>query len=233
MLSLDDYLREAEQAHSHLCAGQVLGVRLAMLGLEKLGIDDPRGKDRKRLVTFVEIDRCATDAIAVVTGCRLGKRALKFRDWGKMAATFVDLASHVDERREGTTLVVPSQASTNAAGAPLKPDFGLSGFATDQCYKAIRIAAKESSKKLAREMHPEIENKNQQQMLAYREMPEDDLFTKQWVKVELSAEEFPGYKGERIVCADCGEGINFRREVVRGGIVRCQACAGEKYYESL
>jgi formylmethanofuran dehydrogenase subunit E len=71
----------------------VLGVRLAMLGLQKLGIDDPRGKDRKRLVTFVEIDRCATDAVAVVTGCRLGKRALKFRDWGKVAATFVDVNS--------------------------------------------------------------------------------------------------------------------------------------------
>jgi formylmethanofuran dehydrogenase subunit E len=192
-MTLDDYLHEAEKAHGHLCAGQVLGVRMAMLGLEKLGIEDPRGKDRKRLVTFVEIDRCATDAIAVVTGCRLGKRALKFRDWGKMAATFVDVSTG----------------------------------------KAIRIAAKESSKKLAREMHPEIESKNQQQMLAYREMPEDDLFTKQWVKVELPAEEFPGYKSERIVCAECGEGINFHREVVREGRVLCRACAGEKYYEPL
>jgi len=191
MLSLDDYLREAEVAHGHLCAGQVLGVRLAMLGLEKLGIEDPRGKDRKRLVTFVEIDRCATDAISLVTGCRLGKRALKFRDWGKMAATFVDVSTG----------------------------------------KAIRIAAKESSKALARSMHPEIESKNQQQMLAYREMPEDDLFTKQWVEVELPAEEFPGYKGERIVCAECGEGINFRREVVRHGQILCRACAGEQYYE--
>jgi formylmethanofuran dehydrogenase subunit E len=198
MLSLDDYLREAEIAHGHLCAGQVLGVRLAMLGLEKLGIEDPRGKDRKRLVTFVEIDRCATDAIAVVTGCRLGKRALKFRDWGKMAATFVDLG-----------------AKDVSSG------------------KAIRIAAKESSKALARSMHPEIENKNQQQMLAYREMAEDDLFTEQWVKVELPAEEFPGYKGDRIVCAECGEGINFRREVVREGRLLCRACSGERYYEIL
>src|ERR1700686_5059912 len=153
MLSLDEYLREAEQAHGHLCAGQVLGVRLAMLGLEKLGIDDPRGKDRKRLITFVEIDRCATDAIAVVTGCRLGKRALKFRDWGKMAATFVDVKTG----------------------------------------KALRIAAKESSKGLARQMHPEIESKNQQQMLAYREMTDADLFVQEWVKVELSPEELPGY----------------------------------------
>src|SRR5512141_2785538 len=91
--SLDELLKDAEVAHGHLCAGQVLGVRMAMLGLEKLGIEDPRGKDRKRQVTFVEIDRCATDAVAVVTGCRLGKRALKFRDWGNMAATFVDLES--------------------------------------------------------------------------------------------------------------------------------------------
>jgi formylmethanofuran dehydrogenase subunit E len=191
MLSLDAYLREAEIAHGHLCAGQVLGVRMAMLGLEKLAIEDPRGKDRKRLVTFVEIDRCATDAIGVVTGCRLGKRALKFRDWGKMAATFVDVSTG----------------------------------------KAIRIAAKESSKALARSMHPEIENKNQQQMLAYREMAEDDLFTKQWVKVDLPPEEFPGYKGERIICAECGEGINFNREVQREGRVLCHACAGERYYQ--
>src|SRR5437660_11344209 len=91
MKTLDQYLADAEQAHGHLCAGQILGVRLAMLGLERLGIEDPRGKDRKRLVTFVEIDRCATDAIAVVTGCRLRKRAVKFRDWGKMAGTLLDL----------------------------------------------------------------------------------------------------------------------------------------------
>jgi formylmethanofuran dehydrogenase subunit E len=93
MESLDELLRMAEAAHGHLCAGQILGVRMALLGLARLGIADPRGADRKRLVSYVEIDRCATDAIALVTGCRLGKRALKFRDWGKMAATFVDLAS--------------------------------------------------------------------------------------------------------------------------------------------
>jgi len=191
MKSVEEYLRDAEQAHGHLCAGQVLGVRMAMLGLQKLGIDDPRGKDRKRLVTFVEIDRCATDAVGVVTGCRLGKRALKFRDWGKVAATFVDVSTG----------------------------------------KAIRIAARESSKDLARQMHQEIADKNQQQMRAYREMPDDDLFALQWVKVELPPEEFPGYKGERVTCANCGEGINFRREVRRDGKNLCRACAGESYYE--
>ena len=193
MKTLDELLHDAEAAHGHLCAGQVLGVRLAMLGLELLGIDDPRGKDRKRLITFVEIDRCATDAVAVVTGCRLGKRALKFRDWGKVAATFVDLASQ----------------------------------------RAVRVCARESSKTLARQLHPEIENKNQQQMLAYRQLSNDDLFTVQWVKVSLPPEELPGYKGERIVCEQCGEGINFQREVHRDGHVLCHACAGERYYEEI
>jgi formylmethanofuran dehydrogenase subunit E len=188
--SFHEYLRDAELAHGHLCAGQVLGVRLAMLGLQKLGIEDPHGKDRKRLVTFVEIDRCATDAVAVVTGCRLGKRALKFRDWGKMAATFLDVSTG----------------------------------------KAVRVAAKESSKALARQMHPEIDNKNQQQMTAYSEMAAEDLFATEWVKVDLTPEDFPGFKGERIVCEVCGEGISFRREVKRDGKTLCRGCAGERYY---
>ncbi|HLJ90936.1 MAG TPA: FmdE family protein [Candidatus Angelobacter sp.] len=191
MKDLQEYLADAEVAHGHLCAGQILGVRLAMLGMKKLGIDDPAGKDRKRVVTFVEIDRCATDAIMVVTGCRLGKRALKFRDWGKMAATFTDLETG----------------------------------------RAIRVVARESSKALAKSMYPELQNKNQQQMRAYREMDDEQLFQTQWVKVSLPPEEFPGYKGERITCAECGEGINFRREVIREGKTICRACAGERYWE--
>ena len=94
MKSLEEYLALAAQNHGHMCPGQVLGVRMAMLGLAKLGIDEPRGKDRKRLVTFVEIDRCATDAVSLVTGCRLGKRSLKYLDYGKVAATFVDLETN-------------------------------------------------------------------------------------------------------------------------------------------
>jgi hypothetical protein len=94
MESFDELLQKAEVVHGHMCAGQILGVRMALLGLKRLGIEDPRGADRKRLVTYIEIDRCATDAIGMVTGCRLGKRSLKFRDWGKMAATFIDLATN-------------------------------------------------------------------------------------------------------------------------------------------
>jgi len=189
--TLDEYLQLAAVAHGHLCAGQVLGVRLAMLGLRELGITDPIA-ERKRIVTYVEIDRCMTDAIALVANCRLGKRALKFRDWGKVAATFVDLS----------------------AG------------------RAIRIAAKESSKQLARDMFPDMP-KDAGQQKAYAELSEDVLFEKKWVKVEVKPEDLPGYKGPRVVCADCGEGINFGREVLRGGRTLCRACAGETYYSQL
>ena len=204
MQSFDDLLREAEAAHGHLCAGQILGVRMAMLGCLRLGIDDPKGADRKRLVTFVEIDRCATDAIGVVTGCRLGKRALKFRDWGKMAATFVDLRSPLPN-----------------AGEP--------------AYKAVRIAALESSKERARELYPHIEQKNQQQMMAYREMPDAELFSEEWVSVTLGPREMPGYKSARVACAQCGEGINYDRQTKAAGRTLCQGCASPetRYYQPL
>ncbi|MBV6433096.1 MAG: hypothetical protein IANPNBLG_03266 [Bryobacteraceae bacterium] len=191
MKTFDEYVELAAQAHGHICAGQILGLRLALFGCRLLGIDDPTGKDRKRLVTYVEIDRCATDAITVVTGCRLGKRALKFRDFGKMAATFCDLQSN----------------------------------------RAVRVAALESSKQKAREMFPEIAGKNEQQMRAYREMSDSSLFQHQWVRVTVEPHDLPGFKGPRITCSKCGEGINFRREVVRGESVLCRGCAGESYYQ--
>ena len=188
MKTLDEYLELAAQAHGHLCAGQVLGVRLAMLGLRELGIEDPIA-ERKRLVTYVEIDRCVTDAVALVANCRLGKRALKFRDWGKVAATFVDLKTG----------------------------------------RAVRVAAKESSKQAARDMFPELEKEAGQQK-AYAQLSDDILFDTGWVRVDVQPEDLPGFKGPRVVCAECGEGINFRREVVKDGQALCRSCAGDSYY---
>jgi formylmethanofuran dehydrogenase subunit E len=190
---LPEYEALAEQAHGHMCAGQVLGLRMALCGVKLLGLEDPAGKDHKRLVTFVEIDRCVTDAIPVVTGCRLGKRALKLRDFGKVAATFCDLRDN----------------------------------------RAVRVVARESARERAREMYPEIESRNQQQMRAYRELPDPELFDIQWVRVAISPEDLPGYKAPRVVCAQCGEAVSFKREVARAGRALCRACAGERYYDPL
>lgn len=182
---LDTLLQRAEVAHGHMCAGQILGVRMALLGLRTLGIEDPAGADRKRLITYVEIDRCATDAIGMVTGCRLGKRTLKFLDWGKMAATFVDLS--------GDT--------------------------------AVRIVAIETSRELASQLHPEIESKSRQQTLAYRELDDSQLFRVNHVQVRVDPGELPGFKSDRVVCARCGEGINFARFEEIAGRQLCLSCA--------
>ncbi|HQF84793.1 MAG TPA: FmdE family protein [Smithellaceae bacterium] len=90
-LDFENCLNEAKAFHGEACAGTVLGTRMAILGLSKIGIIDPKGADRKNLIVFVEMDRCASDAILAVTGCHPGKRSMKIFDYGKMAATFVNL----------------------------------------------------------------------------------------------------------------------------------------------
>jgi formylmethanofuran dehydrogenase subunit E len=192
--SFDELLRRAEVVHGHMCPGQILGVRMALVGLNRLGIKDPMGADRKRLVTYVEIDRCATDAIGMVTGCRLGKRTLKFRDWGKMAATFVDLESS----------------------------------------RAIRIVAREDSREKAERLYPHLEGKKAQQMAAYRELGDDELFREEWVQTTIDAAELPGFKGERFLCPRCGEGVNFGRFEEVDGERLCLSCArpGLRYWRA-
>ena len=89
-IEFEKKLEESVKVHGHLCPGQVLGVRMSLLGLHEIGIVDPKGTDRKSIIVFVEMDRCATDAVQSVTGCSLGKRSMKFLDFGKMAATFLN-----------------------------------------------------------------------------------------------------------------------------------------------
>jgi formylmethanofuran dehydrogenase subunit E len=86
----EELLGECEKLHGHICPGQILGVRMALLGCELIGVEDPRGRGRKKIIVWVEIDRCLTDAVSAVTGVRLGKRSLKFLDYGKVAATFLN-----------------------------------------------------------------------------------------------------------------------------------------------
>jgi formylmethanofuran dehydrogenase subunit E len=92
MEDFETLLRGSAEAHGHLCPGQVIGVKMAILGCHLIRLDDPRILPQiKKLIVYVEMDRCATDAISFVTGVKLGRRSLKFVDNGIMAATFVNL----------------------------------------------------------------------------------------------------------------------------------------------
>jgi formylmethanofuran dehydrogenase subunit E len=92
MQDFDTLLNGSAAAHGHLCPGQVVGVRMAMLGCRLIGLDEPTRRDQiKKLIVYVEMDRCTADAVAFVTGVKLGRRSLKFVDYGIMAATFLNL----------------------------------------------------------------------------------------------------------------------------------------------
>src|SRR5262245_30295807 len=191
MNTLTEYLAEAEKNHGHMCPGQALGVRMAMLGCRLVGIEEP--KAGKRLIVFVEIDRCAADAINTVTVCRLGRRTLKHRDFGKLAATFVN-------------------TETN---------------------ESVRVVALVSCDGLANELSAHLAIKKKQQLEAYKPLPEERLFAWRRVRVNLPDADRPGHPLSRVICDECGEGVNDRREVMRDGRTICRACAGERYYEEL
>jgi formylmethanofuran dehydrogenase subunit E len=191
--SFDVLLERSSTIHGHLCAGQVIGVRMSMIGLAAIGIYDPKGLDRKKLYVLVEIDRCATDAIQSVTGCSLGKRSMRWIDYGIMAATFVNLETG----------------------------------------KAVRILAREESRELSKKYCPEIENKYQRQLDAYRVMPKEELFTIEEVQVSIPQEDMPGRPLKRIQCESCGDWVQDCRDVEQDGKLLCRGCAQGKYYSRI
>ncbi|MGO8790090.1 MAG: FmdE family protein [Terriglobia bacterium] len=89
MLSVAEFIAKASSKGPPR-PGVILGIRMSVLAMKLLDIDDPSRYHRK-LIAFAETDRCLPDVIELVMGCRLGNRTLKFRDWGKMAASFLDL----------------------------------------------------------------------------------------------------------------------------------------------
>jgi formylmethanofuran dehydrogenase subunit E len=188
--NFEERLNESVALHGHLCAGQVIGVRMALLALSKLGIQDPKGRDRKKLYVVVEIDRCATDAIQSVTGCSLGKRTMRHEDLGIMAATFINLWS----------------------------------------FEAARVTAREDSRELSKKYFPEVLDKYEQQLLAYKIMPDNELFSVQNVQVSIPEEDMPGKPLSRVACQSCGDWVQDRREVLQNGRILCRGCVNGKYY---
>ncbi len=191
MLDFETLLQGSSKAHGHLCPGQVVGVRMAMLGCRLIELDDPsRMPQIKKIIVYVEIDRCAADAIAYVTGVKLGRRSLKFVDNGIMAATFVNLESG----------------------------------------KAFRILSTEESREMAAQYAPDVVHKNQQQLEAYKVMPEEVLFKVTPVIVDVPVHDMPGPSRFKAQCQQCGQVVRDKKEVLIDGRVLCRPCAYGSYY---
>jgi formylmethanofuran dehydrogenase subunit E len=192
MKPFEELLTSSAEVHGHLCPGQVVGVRMAMLGCRLIGLDDPTSHEQiKKLIVYVEMDRCTGDAVAHVTGAKLGRRSLKFADYGIMAATFVNLE-------------------------------------TD---KAYRVISTEEARDLAAHYAPEVVGKYQQQLEAYKRMPDSVLFKVQQVEVPLSEFDLPGPTRRKIPCSRCGQVIRDHREVVQNGNNLCKPCAHGSYFK--
>ncbi len=89
MHDLPSLLAASSARHSHLCPRQVLGVRMAQAGAASLGLEIP--KPDKRLLVIAETDGCFLDGLEVAAGVSPGHRTLRIEDYGKIAATFVDV----------------------------------------------------------------------------------------------------------------------------------------------
>lgn len=192
MEGFETLLKGSADAHGHLCPGQVVGVRMAMEGCRLIGLDNPSELPQiKKLIVYVEMDRCATDAICFVTGVRLGRRSLKFIDNGIMAATFINLETG----------------------------------------KAFRIVSTESARALSKKYAPEILDKRQQQLEAYKKMAITELFDIEEVSVDVPACDMPGPTRFKQTCSNCGQVVRDKKEVLRNDKILCRPCALGTYYQ--
>ena len=191
MDNVESLIQSSAAAHGHLCPGQVVGVRMAVLGCGLIGLDRPGGSDQiKKLVVYVEMDRCTADAVAHVCGVKLGRRSLKFMDYGIMAATFLNLETG----------------------------------------KAYRVLSTEESRDLVPAYAPGVFGKAQQQIAAYKAMPDSVLFRVHQVSVPISEFDLPGPTRTKATCCRCGQVVRDHKEVIKDGHAFCRPCMEGAYF---
>lgn len=195
MENFETLLAESVKTHGHLCPGQVLGVKMSMLGLKEIGIEDPKGKDKKNIIVFVEMDRCATDAVQSVTGCSLGRRTMKFVDYGKMAATFLNL-------KTGQAIRVIAKEDAREKAKECFPEIKNKYTAQLEAYKVM------SDKELFDIMEVSVE-------LRPEDMPGRPL---RRIKCDFCGEHVQDmreiYREGKILCRPCADGGYYRTEGV-------------------
>ena len=88
-MDLKPFLDIASHDHKHLCPRQILGVRFGLKGMAVLGFEV--SLRHKHLLIISETDGCFIDGIIAVTKCTVGHRTLRVEDYGKVAATFINV----------------------------------------------------------------------------------------------------------------------------------------------
>jgi formylmethanofuran dehydrogenase subunit E len=197
-------LNRAKELRGHLCVGLPLGVKMGIMGLRLLHMED--AESRHNLVVFVENDKCPVDGIQVTTGCSAGSGKLKMLDYGTLGATFVD----------GNT----------GRGYRVKTRNDFMARARELAIEDRIITAKDKV-----EGYSELDRKIM--MNAYMKMTPDELFDIQEVRVNWAKPLLPNRGAPSAYCSKCGAEIMDEKGVMQGGNTLCWPCAHGTYYESV
>lgn len=111
-------------------------------------------------------------------------------------------------------------------------DYGKAAgtFVDTQTGQAIRVSPALDIREQAVACVPEEPRHYFAQMKAYRILPDEQMLTVTEVHLATPVEWIVSRPGVRVDCAVCGEEIMNEREIVRGGLALCHACAGKAYY---
>ena len=96
--------------------------------------------------------------------------------------------------------------------------------------KCFRVVSTEESRSLAGMYAPDVEGKADQQLEAYRRMPDSVLFRVQKVRVKIDECDLPGPTRRKVACSRCGQIVRDGREVAVDGQVRCKPCTEGCYF---
>ena len=196
---MNDYevlLNKAKDLHGEACPGVIIGTRMSIAAMKELNMDPL--KPNENLMVTVETDRCMPDAIQAITGCTVGRRTLKCRDYGKFVATFVDVTN-------GETVRISARDDLDDSIPGLWAWF-------------------ENVSKLAKEKNmPKVMEEKKSAVKKLSEMPDGDLLSVK--KLQITDDEIIGIPQHIITCSVCGEHVMDKKEIIVDDKPVCQFCA--------
>lgn len=127
-MNIQPLLEKSMRDHDHLCPRQILGVRIGLAGMKALGFSEP--PEKKQLLVITETDGCFVDGVIAATDCTVGHRTLRVEDYGKVAATFVDV-------KTGRAVRVAPRLDIRERATALTPEEPRHYFAQMQAYQVM------------------------------------------------------------------------------------------------
>lgn len=111
-------------------------------------------------------------------------------------------------------------------------DFGkvAATFVDTRTEESIRIIPRTEARVLSRDYAPAARNDWEAMLIAYQLMPVSELFTVQYICLDMPLTKIMSRPAVKAVCERCKEEVINGREVMGEDGILCRACAGNSYY---